>query len=47
MGGQVCHQGGETIVVRLEFIVEIVLEVGFERSGIEGDAVDEANLGKV
>ena len=38
-GGQVCHEGGEIIVVRMELITEFVLEVCFERSGIEGDAV--------
>ena len=47
MGGQVCHKDGEIIVVRLEFIAEFVLEVGFERRGIEGDAVGEADLGKI
>ena len=47
MGGQVCHEGGEIIVVRLEFIAEFILEVGFERRGIEGDAVGKTNLGKV
>ena len=47
MGRQVCHEGGEIIIVRLEFIAESVLEVGFERRGIEGDAVGEADLGEV
>ena len=47
MGGQVCHEGGEIIVFGLEFITELVLKVGFERRGIEGDTVGEADLGKV
>ena len=47
MEGQVCHESGETIVVRLEFIAESVLEVVFERRSIKGDAVGEADLGKV
>lgn len=47
MGGQVCHEGGEIIAAGLEFVAEFVLEVSFERRGIEGDAVGEANLGKV
>ena len=47
MGGEVCHEDGEIIVVRLEFITDFVLEIGFERCSIEGDAVGEADLGKV
>ena len=47
MGGQVFHEGGEIIVVRVEFIAEFYLEAGFDRRGIEGDAVGKANLGKV
>ena len=47
IGGQVCHEGGEIIVVRLKVIAEFVLEVCFERCSIKGDAVSEANLGKV
>ena len=46
MGGQVCHEGDEIIVVRLKFIAESVLEAGFERRSIKGDAVGEADLGK-
>ena len=37
-GRQVCHEGDEIIVARLEFIAEFVLEVKFERRGIEGGA---------
>ena len=47
MGRQVCHEAGEIIVVRLEFIAEFILKVGFERRGIKGDAVGEADLGEV
>ena len=47
MGGQVCHKGGEIIVVGMEFITESVLKVGFKRRSIKGDAVGEANSGKV
>ena len=39
MGGQVCHERGKIVVVRVEFIAEYVLDVCFEKSVIEGDAV--------
>ena len=47
MGRQVCHKGGEIIVVRLEFIPAFILKVGFERRDIKGDAVGKADLGEV
>ena len=47
MGGKVCPEGDEIIVVRLEFIAEFVLGVGFERRSIKDDAVGEADFGKV
>ena len=47
MGGQVCHKGDKIVVVRVEFIAEFALEVCFEGSDSEGDAVGEADFGKV
>ena len=47
MRRQVGSQGGEIVVVKMEFISELIVEIFFEGGRIKGDAVGQTNFGEV
>ena len=47
MRRQVSNNGGEVVVIGVEFVVELIVEIFFDGSDIKSDNAREAKLGEV